>query len=480
MNGVPVVSVPQMRQWEQATWNAGVKETDVIARVGETVAARARLLTNPGEVILALAGQGHNGDDVRAAAPRLGGRRLILLDVSDPAASRAELTTALAQSPSWILDGLFGIGLNRPLDQSWQDFVQAVNAAEIPVLAIDTPSGLNAQTGAVEGAAIQASITLTVGAPKIGLIGSASAGRLEVMAHVGLIKWDCDSPQRWTLPEDFARLPRPREVNTNKGTFGHLAIFAGSLGYHGAAVLAAHGAMRAQPGLVSVYPQPDVYTPVASQLQAAMVHPWRPQIPLARNVTAALFGAGLAADNISDAFKAEMRELWRLSAQAIVADASALPWLPEGPAPPGAVRVITPHPGEAGRLLGKSAAEVQADRPAALRALSRLLGGCIVVLKGHQTLVGRDTGPLFINSSGNPFLAQGGSGDLLGGYLAGLLAQPDWLRDPLTTVRCAVWRHGYAADRLSDWRNNWTVEDLARTLGVVPSAFPSSDRPVAE
>jgi len=86
------------------------------------------------------------------------------------------------------------------------------------------------------------------------------------------------------------------------------------------------------------------------------------------------------------------------------------------------------------------------------------------VLKGHQTLVGRATGKIFVNSSGNPWLAQGGSGDLLGGYLAGLLAQPDWRNDPLTTIRYAVWHHGAAADRLSEAQGNWTVEDLSRHL----------------
>ena len=99
------------------------------------------------------------------------------------------------------------------------------------------------------------------------------------------------------------------------------------------------------------------------------------------------------------------------------------------------------------------------------RELSKRLGGCFVVLKGHQTLVGSAAGKIFVNSSGNPGLAQGGSGDLLGGYLAGLLAQADWRRDPLTAIRYAVWEHGAAADRLSATSSNWSVEDLSRQLG---------------
>jgi len=459
-----------MRQWEQATWAAGVKEKDVIARVGAAIALRLMQLTRPGDVIVALAGKGHNGDDVRAAAPHLRGRRLILIDVADPAGARGELRAALAQSPAWIVDGLFGIGLNRPLDDSWRDFLNAVNAAGLPILAIDVPSGLNADTGKDEGAALQAALTLTVGAPKKGLIGAAPVGRLEVAANVGLAPWDCETELRWTTAEDFASQLPSRQVNTHKGSFGHVAIFAGSLGYHGAAVLAAHGAMRAQPGLVTVYPQPDVYLPVASQLQAAMVHPCPADVQLPKTCTAVLFGPGLAAETLAASFKQKMRDLWRTSPLAVVADASALAWLEDHATPPGAIRVITPHPGEAGRLLDKSAAQVQAARPASLVALSRRFSNCLVVLKGFQTLVGRAAGPLFINSSGNPFLAQGGSGDLLGGYIAGLLAQPPWQRDPLTTVRCAVWRHGHAADRLSSWQSNWTTEDLARALGAPASA----------
>lgn len=118
-------------------------------------------------------------------------------------------------------------------------------------------------------------------------------------------------------------------------------------------------------------------------------------------------------------------------------------------------------------MLESSAAAVQAGRVAALRELSQRLGNCLVVLKGHQSLVGGATGEVFINSSGNPCLAQGGSGDILGGFMAGLLAQPEWQPEAVTTVRYAVWEHGAAADRLSENSANWTVEDLSRQLGHV-------------
>lgn len=154
---------------------------------------------------------------------------------------------------------------------------------------------------------------------------------------------------------------------------------------------------------------------------------------------------------------------------AAVVDASGLDWLPLDPVPKKALRVITPHPGEAARLLRSTPHQVQANRLNALRNMSRRYGNTWVVLKGHQTLIGRSSGDVYVNSSGNPHLAQGGSGDVLAGYLAGLLAQPDLQADPLKTIRYAVWQHGAAADRLQATRPNWVVEDLIETLGTVMS-----------
>jgi hydroxyethylthiazole kinase-like uncharacterized protein yjeF len=456
-----------MREWEKASWAAGATAPDVIDRVGSAVARRLEQLTMPGERILFLAGKGHNGDDVRAARKHLGAERVaVVVDVVEPKAG-AEKFLAAVGGCSWVVDGLFGIGLDRPLDSDWQKLIETVNGAKVPILAMDVPSGLNAETGGGEGTAITAAITLTVGAPKTGLLKAPQfVGRLETLPDVGLIPCPFESDLNWTVEKDFAHLPPRRPVESNKGTFGHLAIYAGSFGYHGAAVLAGHGALRARPGLVSVYPQESVYVPVAAQCQSIMAHAWRPGAGLPKSCSAILFGSGMAAPELSDEVKQEMRAHWRRTPLPVLADASGLDWLPVGPTPPGAIRVITPHPGEAGRILGASAAQIQADRLLAVRKLSQRLGDCFVVLKGHQTLVGRAAGKVFVNNSGNPYLAQGGSGDLLGGYLSGLLAQPDWQKDPMTTIRYAVWKHGLAADRLSEDSANWTVEDLIRNLGA--------------
>jgi hydroxyethylthiazole kinase-like uncharacterized protein yjeF len=464
------LSVEQMRQWEQATWAAGVKNTDVIEKVGQVIARRMEKLTRPGDSILFLAGPGHNGDDARAAIPHLADRRVVLIEVKDPKTAAAEFSDAVKSPPAWIVDGLFGIGLNRPLDADWQQFIAGVNASGIPIFAIDTPSGLNAQTGQPEGAAVQASITLSVGAPKTGLIGSSLVGRLEVADNVGLIPCPIESDMRWTLPGEFTHLPPPREVNSNKGTYGHAAIISGSVGYHGAAVLASHGALRAQPGLVSIFTIPNAYVPIAAQSQAAMVHPWQAGTLLPATCSGALFGPGLAAPDVPQALKDEMARLWRTSQLAVIADASGLLWLKRGPVQDKALRVMTPHPGEAARVLDIPLREVLADRVGSLRELSKRYGDCAVVLKGHHTLVGRSSGPIFINSSGNPWLAQGGSGDLLAGFLTGLLAQPAWQKDPLTTIRYAVWQHGAAADQLAASHYNWTIEELARIIGTIRPA----------
>ena len=129
------------------------------------------------------------------------------------------------------------------------------------------------------------------------------------------------------------------------------------------------------------------------------------------------------------------------------------------------IRVITPHPGEAATLLNSSAQKIQADRVKAVRDLSKKFGNCWVVLKGHQTLIGQADGEIFVNSSGNPHLAQGGSGDLLAGFIAGLLAQPALAAEVGKTLHYAVWQHGAAADKLQSARTNWIVEDLAAEIG---------------
>ncbi|HEX7653417.1 MAG TPA: NAD(P)H-hydrate dehydratase [Verrucomicrobiae bacterium] len=466
---LPVISTAQMRAWEKATWATGQTAAAVIQSVGRQLAGRILALTPPGAGLLLLAGKGNNGEDVRAAVPHLTERQVVLIDVQNPAASRSAVAAALTYHPALIVDGLFGIGLNRPLEADWQELIGLVNASGRPVLAVDVPSGLQGDTGEPAGAAIRADWTLTIGAPKAGLLQPASwewAGRVEVVTGVGLIPCPSAAELNWSLPEDFIALPPRRPVAGHKGSFGHVAIVAGSLGYHGAAVLAARGALRAQPGLISVFTQENIYLPVAAQLQGPMVQPWLTgNDDLPGDFDALLAGPGLAAQDLPASIFHQICQWWQQAPMPMVGDASVLTQLPSGAIPAESIRVITPHPGEAARLLGSTPAAVQRDRTGAVRALSQRLGGCWVVLKGHHTLIGRTTGAIFVNPSGNPHLAQGGAGDLLAGYLAGLLAQPAWREDVATTLRYAVWQHGAAADRLQARDRHWTVEDLADELG---------------
>jgi ADP-dependent NAD(P)H-hydrate dehydratase / NAD(P)H-hydrate epimerase len=240
---------------------------------------------------------------------------------------------------------------------------------------------------------------------------------------------------------------------------------AGSFGFHGAAVLATRGAQRAQPGLVTLFTQENVYYPIAAQMQSAMVTLWRPEVKLPEGTSALLAGPGLAARDLPDDMRKAVRLWWRDLKFPLIVDASALDFLAAEPFQKNFIRVLTPHPGEAARLLKTTAAQVQANRRAAVRELSRKYGNCWVVLKGHQTLVGRSEGDIFVNPSGNAQLAQGGSGDLLAGFITGLLAQPALQANVEKTLRYAVWQHGAAADKLSATRHNWTVEDLAENLG---------------
>lgn len=467
---LPVITVAQMREWEKATWASGQTELAVMRQAGAAVARRAEQLSRPGDFILVLAGKGHNGDDAGFAAEQINAREVQLVRVSEPEMAAKEVGPLLEREPALIIDGLFGIGLNRPLATGWLKFIQQLNQSGVPILSVDVPSGINADTGEPLEDAIRATVTLTLGAVKQGLVqatGWPFTGRLEVASDIGLIPYPFTTEVNWTTQEDFVGYPKPRPVAGHKGTFGHAVIVAGSIGYHGASVLAARGAQRAQPGLISLYTAENVYAAVAAQLQAVMVHPWKAPLVLPESCTAILVGPGLHAPAVPEFIRETISGWWQNSRTPMVADASALSWLREGPTPQMSLRVVTPHPGEAGRMLASSVARVLSERIPSLREISRRWGNCHVVLKSHQTLIGRGKEEVFVNSSGNPGLAQGGSGDLLAGFITGLVAQPALRDDPGKILRYAVWQHGAAADLLGSTRAGWTVENLAEALGSI-------------
>ncbi len=367
---IPVISVAQMREWEKATWASGQTEEAVMRRAGEAIARTAERLTHSGEFILGLAGKGHNGDDTSFAIEQIKERQVQLLKVIDPEATTRELTPLLQRRPALILDGLFGIGLNRGLGMGWIKLIQTMNASGVRILAVDVPSGLNADTGLPLEEAVRASVTVTFGAAKQGLLKSSSwpfVGRLEVAPEIGLIPYPCTTEISIISPEDFRNFPPPRAQAGHKGTYGHVVIIAGSLGYHGASVLAARGAQRAQPGLVTVITAPNVYAAVAGQCQAVMVRPWNPEMTLPDSCTAVVAGPGLAADDVPEYVRNFVVKLWQESPLSMLVDASALGWLKAGTAAGPGLRVITPHPGEAARMLESSTPNVQENRPQIVR-----------------------------------------------------------------------------------------------------------------
>ncbi|MBL9136134.1 MAG: NAD(P)H-hydrate dehydratase [Verrucomicrobiales bacterium] len=470
----PILSIAEIRDREERTWAAGVTQESVIRRAGAAVAAVAMRLTRPDAPVLVLAGKGHNGSDAVVAEEHLADRDTVLLRMHehDPRvldSAHQWLEQFKGRQDALIIDGLFGIGLSRPVEDDWRRLVETVNASGLRVLSVDVPSGLNADTGEPMGVAIEAAVTLTLGSVKKGLLTEPATryvGRLELAHDIGLVPGPELAELLWTLDGDFSGYPPRRPEASHKGTFGHVAVLAGSMGYHGAAVLTARGALRARPGLVTVYTEERVYPAVAAQLQAAMVRPWRGD-RLPENVFSAfVVGPGLAAEGLSPAIRDEVCRLWTSAPQAVVADATALDWLPRAIAAEAGYRVVTPHPGEAARLLGVTVGEVQSDRVAAVRRISALWRGADVftVLKGRHTVVGGASGIVHINGTGNPGLAQGGTGDVLAGYLGGWLAQPTLHQDVGQAIRFGVWRHGAAADALEARGFAWTAEDLAGAL----------------
>jgi len=476
-----VLTVAQMRSWETATWSAGIRAEDVIAQVGRKLGEWLLAQSGADDHLIFLAGRGHNGDDTRAASQWIGSRRSQgLLNIDDPDAESARVSAALEEPPAggarvWLVDGLFGIGLNRELSAGWCALIERINqrseARRIRVVAVDVPSGLMDDEGGSAGAMIVADHTLTVGAPKRGLVGLSAAGRVEVLGDVGLLAGggrplgspvsDGDgSGLEWLEPEDFRYFQPGRPVDAHKGSLGHLLIIAGSVGFHGAAVLAARAALRAGPGLVSVVTDPAAYLPVAVQLAQPMVFPWTLGIAAPESVTAVVMGPGLASRDVPVGLRQWVDSLWRSFPGPVLADASALDWVREGGA--AGPRIITPHPGEAARMLRTKADVIQADRVGAVRKLRERFGG-LAVLKGFHTLISSDK-TTWVNPSGNPGLAQGGSGDVLAGFVGGWLAR----RVPIErAVAYGVWEHGAAADRLTTRQGRdraWGVQELIEEL----------------
>ncbi len=395
--------------------------------------------------IVVIAGAGNNAGDgfILARLARQAGLALRLHCISDPAKLQGDARLAyegmaaegilseefnassLAESDV-LVDALLGTGLSRSVEGEWAAVIQMMNESRVPILALDIPSGLHSDSGRVLGVAVRATATISFIGLKQGLytgLGREYAGDIlfagldvpaavyeRVDANAHRLEFDAASNN---LP------PRPRTAH--KGNYGHVLVVGGDLGYPGAAALAAEAAARVGAGLVSVATRP-AHVPVVSMLRpevmARGIESAAELIPLLKKATVVLAGPGLGQNSWGRELLAAVLDFSGL----LVLDADALNLLAAMGAEAQDNWVLTPHPGEAGRLLGSDSAAVQADRFAAAHELVARYGG-VCVLKGSGTVVLKEHELPQVCSDGNPGMASGGMGDVLGGAIAGLMAQ---------------------------------------------------------
>jgi NAD(P)H-hydrate epimerase len=509
-----------MRRLDALTIEGGTPGDVLMERAG-TLAAEVlheRFQRNLRRGVVVVAGKGNNGGDALVVARHLrrwrvpvsvflaappsrlqGDARENLLRWKRMRGPVHELTPgrliALAEATARggvIVDGLFGTGLRGEIDEPARAIIETLNAAPAPILAVDVPSGLDADRGVALGAAVQAAVTVTFGFPKIGLLvhpGVELAGEV-VLADIGIEPRALAraTPRARLLTSDTvaAALP-PRPRDSHKGSYGHLLIAAGALRKSGAAALCSRAALRAGAGLVTLA------SPAPALVGQLVATPELMTEPLADDEGAWTFGSEgrarfLAAlegkdavvlgpgIGVTPATRALTRWLVESSPLPLVIDADGLNCLAgdlscldrkRGPI------VLTPHPGEMARLAGFSTSEVQSDRLRAARLLAER-HGVVVVLKGSRTVIASPSGLVAINPTGNPGMASGGMGDALAGVVGSLLAQG---LEATEAAETGVFWHGAAADDVAARRGEAgllasdVIEALPPALKVMQAAL---------
>jgi len=458
--------------------NAGKGTVDIISR---------RLGDLAGREIVIFAGPGNNGGDgfviarhlhqlgavphVVLAAPvdRVNGDAAVNLAIVE--ALPIEITMLLAgddflkirplvQGASLLVDALLGTGLARDVSGHYSGIISLINDSGQEILAVDIPSGLNSDTGQPQGACVRADLTASYGLLKLGQVvypGADFCGDLHlvdigipphIVEKVGIT---AELLQRDCLQN---KLSLDRDLNSHKGCFGHLLVVAGSQGKSGAASLAALAALRSGSGLVSMaVPEPICSIVAGSCLESMTISVGSKSFMTAAdypiiadamaNKDVVLLGPGLGTESQT----AQLTErLYREVPLPMIVDADGLNNLAgclSGKSP--ALRILTPHPGEMARLTGMSSEDVQANRLAVATSFAQK-NGVILVLKGAATIIAHPDGRLAVNSTGNPAMAAGGMGDVLGGVIAALVGQGV---APWQAACLGVYVHGLAADRLS-------------------------------
>ncbi|MBS7662221.1 NAD(P)H-hydrate dehydratase [Pseudomonas lalucatii] len=474
-------SAAQVRQLDARLIAAGTPGFELMSRAAHAIWRALRQRWPDAGAITVLAGRGNNaGDGYLVAALALrAGWRVRVLAVGDPARLQGDAARARDEAhdagvpvQAWsecaplegvVLDALLGTGLNGMVREPYAQAIRQLNASGMPVLAVDIPSGLCADRGQVLGVVVRAQLTVTLVGLKIGLFTGVAAdwvGELrfdDLQAEPQLVASQ-DSVARRLAPGSLPRLPaRPRTVH--KGQLGHVLVVGGERGFAGAALLAAQSALRGGAGLVSLASRGEHLAAAQARLPEVMstaVASANQLLALGAAASVWVVGPGLG----QGAWGRSLLSVAAIMRVPQVWDADALNLLAAG-----AVRlplgcVITPHPGEAARLLGVGAAEVQADRPAAALELARRYQA-VCVLKGAGTLVADPGGSLLLCDRGHPAMACAGLGDVLAGLIGALLGQG---LAPLDAAGLAVWLHGRAGEVLAGKGCGLAASDLCAAI----------------
>lgn len=469
---------------------------------------------SPGSRVLVICGKGNNGGDgfamarhlslyglkvvvvLLAEASRVSGDALINLDIirrmggieviEAPAA--AELKEALGhiERCAFIIDAIFGTGLNSDVKGIYRDAIKAINSSGRQVMSVDMPSGINSDDGRVMGVAVRADLTVTFGFAKPGLVvfpGAGLSGRV-VCVDIGIPHAVADmvgSRHYISGPDAFTHLFKEERPDTHKGDRGHLLILAGSTGKTGAAAMTAMGALRTGAGLVTLGIPAGLNSILEVKLTEAMTVPLPETaegslsqeagdeiLSLAKGKTAIAIGPGLSTNPETTAL---VRKIVTECDLPMIIDADGLNALAEEPAMLERLderKILTPHPGEMARLTGLKGADVQVDR---IGTVARFVEGCrsCLVLKGARTVISGSQDKMYINPTGGPALSSGGSGDVLTGIISGLLTRG---MPVMEAALAGVYIHGLAGDLLAGERGKTGViaGDL---LNVIPRLMES-------
>ncbi len=401
--------------------------------------------------------------------------------ITVPKSGNLEILRKRIAESEIVVDALFGTGMERDVSGMYAELVEIINEAAGTVFSVDIPSGLDCLTGLPMGVAVIADVTVSLAYPKLGLVlfpGADYAGEI-VIGDIGIpetVTQGLEINGSVIEPEDVCEAFPERWPDTHKGTYGHLLVVSGSTGRAGAGILTSKGALRSGAGLVTFALPSSAVTaadaaalevmtePLPETLEGTISHAGLQAIlSLLDDKDALAIGPGMT---VHEETSRLVREVLASTDLPVVIDADALNAL-DGELKSIQARsghtVLTPHPGEMGRLLGMSTAQVQADRVGASQKCAKE-SGAVVVLKGARTVIARSDGLYYVNMTGNPGMATAGSGDVLTGMIGALLARG---LDPLTSALASVYLHGAAGDLAADrmTEHSVTASDLLDDIG---------------